>query len=101
MNNKVTCWGDETVVIDGYVQRDTPLNLISEIKLPIVFPVDPVDGQNVVITREAIKHISESGQYKKLPKLTMKYMPKSIIMKDDIIYIRELEIIGFGLEDEI
>ena len=25
MNDKTKCWGDETVLISGYVQRDTPL----------------------------------------------------------------------------
>ena len=101
MNDKIKYLGDDTIIISGCVQRDTPLNLISEIKLPIMFPSNSAGGQDVVITKEAVKHISLSGQYKKLPKVTMEYIPRRATVKDGITYIHELEIIGFSLEDNI
>lgn len=99
MNDNMKYFGDDTVIISGYVQRDTPLNLISEIKLSIAFPGNSVGDKNVVITREAIKHISSSGQYKKIPKVIMEYMPRSGTMYDGVMYINELEIVRFRLED--
>jgi hypothetical protein len=85
-------------IICGMVERDRPLEH-SKVELCIGFPANEAWGRNVVITREAIQHISSSGQYKKLPKLIMEYMPTYAIMENDTMYIKELKIIGFKLEE--
>lgn len=94
--------GSPTTVVCGTVKRDKPLEH-SKIQLPIGFPANNAWGKNVVITHEAIEHISSSGQYKKLPKLIMEYIPsRATIDNDGVMYVQELKIIGFHLEsDEI
>jgi hypothetical protein len=85
-------------IICGTVERDRPLEH-SKVELCIGFPTNEAWGRNVVITREAIQHISSSGQYKKLPKLIMEYMPTCAIVENETMYIKELKIIGFKLEE--
>ena len=93
-------WGSPTTVVCGTVKRDKPLEH-SKIQLSIGFPANDACGKNVVITREAIEHISSSGQYKKLPKLIMEYIPsRAMFNKDGVMYVQELKIIGFHLEDD-
>ena len=86
-------------IITGEVKRDKPLEN-DKVQLSIGFPTNDAWGKNVVITREAIKYISSSGQYKKLPKLIMEYRPtRMMIDENGIMYIQELNIIGFHLEE--
>lgn len=93
-------WGSPTTVVCGTVKRDKPLEH-SKIQLPIGFPANDAWGKNVVITREAIEHISSSGQYKKLPKLIMEYIPtRGMCDENGVWYIQELKIIGFHLEND-
>lgn len=100
--DEIKYWGSPTTIISGTVKRDKPLGF-SKIQLPIGFPANDAWGKNVVITREAIEHISSSGQYKKLPKLIMEYTPsRATIDENGVMYVQELKIIGFHLEsDEI
>jgi hypothetical protein len=98
--NEIKYWGSPTTVVCGTVKRDKPLEY-SKIQLPIGFPANDAWGKNVVITREAIEHISSSGQYKKLPKLIMDYMPsRAMFDEDGVMYVQELKIIGFHLESD-
>lgn len=100
--DEIKYWGSPTTVISGTVELDKPLEF-AKIQLPIGFPANDAWGKNVVITREAIEHISSSGQYKKLPKLIMEYVPtRGMCDENGVLYIQELKIIGFHLEsDEI
>ena len=98
--DEIKYWGSPTTVVCGTVKRDQPLEF-SKIQLPIGFPANDAWGKNVVITHEAIERISSSGQYKKLPKLIMEYVPTRWMCDENgVLYIQELKIIGFHLEDD-
>ena len=100
--DEIKYWGSPTTVTCNTVEHNKPLEF-SKIQLSIGFPSNNAWGKNFVIARESIKHISSSGQYKKLPKLIMEYMPtRGTIGEDGVMYVQELKIIGFHLEsDEI
>ena len=79
------------IVIGGTVNGDIPLELTSKIKLQIMFPENIVCNQDVVITKEAIKHAN----------VIMEYTPKSFTVDEDgVVYVNELEIVGVSLENE-
>jgi hypothetical protein len=88
----------DTHIISGTVEHKIDL-VPSRLQLSIGFPGNEACDKNVVITREAIQHISSSGQYKKLPKLIMEYFPTHMVFENDVMYVKELKIVGFHLED--